>query len=196
MNRMTDEQLMDRLRDGDPDSIDELYGRYARKLYVFFSRIMKVPNPEDLVHDVFIRVIEKARQFNPKKASFRTWLFRIAQNHSINLYRRQKILKFSSLDQKIGQNSNSSSLHLKDTLEDKSQHVEESFLILAVRECIGELKKEVERQALVLYHIFGKNYKEMSDVFQKSVTAVRKYVIAAGEKVRKCLERKGIDAFL
>ncbi len=195
MNRMTDEQLMDRLKDGDPDSINELYKRYAKKLYVFLSRMMKIPNPEDLVHDIFIRVIERAQQFNPKKASFRTWLFRIAQNHSINLYRRQKILKFSSLDQKIGQNDSGSGLHLKDTLEDKSQRAEDSFLILAVRECIGELKKEVEKQALVLYHIFGKNYEEISDVFQKSITAVRKHVISAGEKVRKCLERKGIDAF-
>jgi len=196
MDRMTDEHLMDQLKDGDPDSINELYRRYAKKLYVFFSRVMKVPNPEDLVHDIFIRVIEKAQQFNPKKASFRTWLFRIAQNHSINLFRRQKILKLSSLDQKIGQNGSHSGLHLKDILEDKSQQVEDSSLIIAVRECIGELKKEVERQALVLYHIFGKNYKEISDVFQKSITAVRKYVISAGEKVRKCLERKGIDAFL
>jgi RNA polymerase sigma-70 factor (ECF subfamily) len=195
MDRMTDEQLMDQLKDGDPDSIDELYRRYAKKLYVYFSRVMKVPNPEDLVHDIFIRVIEKAKQFNPKKASFRTWLFRIAQNHSINLYRRQKILKFSSLEQKIGQNSSSSGLHIKDTLEDKSQSADESSLILAVRECIGELKKEIERQALVLYHIFGKNYKEISDVFKKSISAVRKCVVSAEAKVRHCLERKGIDAF-
>ncbi|MDH4218132.1 MAG: RNA polymerase sigma factor [Candidatus Aminicenantes bacterium] len=195
MDRMTDEQLMDQLRNGDRDSIDELYRRYAKKLYVYFSRVMKVPNPEDLVHDIFIRVIEKAKQFNPKKASFRTWLFRIAQNHSINLYRRQKILKFSSLEQKIGQNSSGSGLHIKDTLEDKSQSADESSLILAVRECIDELKKEIERQALVLYHLFGKNYKEISDVFKKSISAVRKYVVSAEAKVRHCLERKGIDAF-
>ena len=192
---MTDEQLMDKLRNGDRDSIDELYRRYAKKLYVYFSRVMKVPDPEDLVHDIFIRVIEKAKQFNPKKASFRTWLFRIAQNHSINLYRRQKILKFSSLEQKIGQNSSGSGLHIKDTLEDKSQSADESSLILAVRECIGELKKDIERQALVLYHIFGKNYKEISDLFKKSISAVRKYVVSAEAKVRHCLERKGIDAF-
>jgi RNA polymerase sigma factor (sigma-70 family) len=192
---MTDEQLMDQLRNGDRDSIDELYRRYAKKLYVYFSRMMKVPNPEDLVHDIFIRVIEKAKQFNPKKASFRTWLFRVAQNHSINLYRRQKILKFSSLEQKIGQSSSSSGLHIRDTLEDKSQSADESSLILAVRECIGELKKDIERQSLVLYHIFGRNYKEISDVFKKSISAVRKSVLSAEAKVRHCLERKGIDAF-
>ena len=195
VNMITDEQLMDQLRNGDTESINELYRRYAKKLYVFLSNIMKVSNPEDLVHDVFMRVIEKARQFNPQKASFCTWLFRIAQNQAINLFRRQKIVKFSSLEQNIGQESSGSSLYLKDTLEDKGQQTDESALILAVRECIGELKKEAEKQALVMYYILGKNYKEISDVFQKSISAVRKYVIAAGERVRQCLERKGIDSF-
>ena len=195
MKPITDEQLMDRLRRGDKGSMDELYRRYAKKLYVFLTSVMKVPNPEDLVHDIFIRVIEKSRQFNPKKASFRTWLFRIAQNQAINLYRRQKIVKFSSLEQKIGQMSSGSSLHLKDTLEDRSHRTDEFALILAVRECIGELKKEIERQALVMYYILGKNYKEISEVFQKSISGVRKHVIAAAERVRLCLERKGIDAF-
>jgi RNA polymerase sigma factor (sigma-70 family) len=192
---ITDEQLMDQLRRGDKGSMDELYRRYAKKLYVFLTSVMKVPNPEDLVHDIFIRVIEKSRQFNPKKASFRTWLFRIAQNQAINLYRRQKIVKFSSLEQNIGQQGSGSSLHLKDTLEDRSQQTDESAIILAVRECIGELKKEAERQALVMYYILGKNYQEISEVFQKSISAVRKYVIAAAEKVQLCLERKGIDHF-
>jgi RNA polymerase sigma factor (sigma-70 family) len=192
---ITDEQLMDQLRNGDRVSVDELYRRYAKKLYVFLSSVMKVPNPEDLVHDIFIRVIEKSRQFNPKKASFRTWLFRIAQNLAINVYRRQKVVKFSSLEQNIGQQENGRSLHLKDTLEDKRQQTDESALVLAVRECLGELKKEAERQALVMYYVLGKNYQEISEVFQKSISAVRKYVIAAAERVRLCLEQKGIDSF-
>lgn len=186
---------MDQLRHGDKDSMDELYRRYAKKLYVFLTSVMKVQNPEDLVHDIFIRVIEKARQFNPKKASFRTWLFRIAQNQAINLYRRQKTVKFSSLEQKIGQERSGASLHIKDTLEDRSQQTDESALILAVRECIGELKKEAERQAMVMYYILGKNYQEISEVFQKSISAVRKNVIAAAQRIRLCLERKGIDSF-
>jgi DNA-directed RNA polymerase specialized sigma24 family protein len=45
-----------------------------------------------------------------------------------------------------------------------------------------------------MYYIFGKNYEEISAVFGKSISAVRKYVLAAGEKVRNCLEAKGIGA--
>ena len=45
-----------------------------------------------------------------------------------------------------------------------------------------------------MYYILGKNYEEISDVFGKSISAVRKYVLSAGEKVKNCLEAKGIGA--
>ena len=66
--KMTDEQLMERLKEGMTASIDELYKRHAKTLYVFIRRSSMVPNPEDIVHDVFMRVIEKAHRFNPQKA--------------------------------------------------------------------------------------------------------------------------------
>ena len=192
---MTDEQIVQLLREGQAVAADELYKKHAKSLYVYLSHVLNVPNPEDVVHDIFIRVIEKAHQFNPKKASFRTWLFRIAHNHAINVFRRQKLVRFQSLEQNIGQDDGGKELRLGDTLADESQNMDKSSLALAVRECIGKLKKEAERQAIVMYYIFGKNYEEISGVFGKSISAVRKYVVSAGEKVRNCLEAKGIGAF-
>jgi RNA polymerase sigma factor (sigma-70 family) len=146
-----------------------------------------------VLHDIFVRVIEKAHQFNPKKASFRTWLFRIAHNHAVNLFRREKLVKFQSLEQNVGREG--AGIHLSDTLADETQNMDKSSLALAVRECIGRLKKETERQAIVMYYIFGKNYDEMSAVLGKSISAVRKHVLSAGEKVKNCLDEKGIGAF-
>ncbi len=192
---MTDEQIVQLLRDGQIAAADELYKKHAKSLFVYLSHVLNVPNPEDVVHDIFIRVIEKAHQFNPKKASFRTWLFRIAHNHAVNLFRREKLVKFQSLDQNIGEDDGGKGLHLGDALADETQNIDKSSLTVAIRECIGELTKEIERQAIVMYYIFGKNYDEISGVFGKSISAVRKVVVSAGEKVRLCLERKGIGAF-
>jgi RNA polymerase sigma-70 factor (ECF subfamily) len=192
---MTDEQIVQLLKEGHRAAADELYEKHAKSLYVYLSHVLNVSNPEDVVHDVFIRVIEKAHQFNPKKASFRTWLFRIAHNHAINLYRREKLVRFQSLEQNIGHDEGGKELPLGDTLADETQNVDSSSLALAVRECIGKLKKEVERQAIVMYYILGKNYEEISGVFGKSISAVRKHVVSAGEKVKNCLEAKGIGVF-
>jgi RNA polymerase sigma factor (sigma-70 family) len=192
---MTDEQIVQLLKEGQTAAADELYKKHAKSLYVYLSHVLNVPNPEDVVHDIFIRVIEKAHQFNPKKASFRTWLFRIAHNHAINLFRRDKLVRFQSLEQNISEDDGGKELHLGDALADETQNIDKSSLALAVRECIGKLTKEIERQAIVMYYIFGRNYDEISGVFGKSISAVRKVVVSAGEKVRLCLERKGIGAF-
>ena len=190
---MTDEQIVQLLREGQAAAADELYKNHAKSLYVYLSYVLNVPNPEDVVHDIFVRVIEKAHQFNPKKASFRTWLFRIAHNHAINLFRREKLVKFRSLEQNVGQEDGG--IYLGDTLADETQNIEKTSLALAVRECVDKLKNGIERQAIVMYYIVGKNYEEMSDIFGKSISAVRKYVLSAGEKVKNCLEAKGIGAF-
>jgi len=191
---MTDEQIVKLLKEGQAAAADALYKKHAKSLYVYLSHVLNVPNPEDAVHDIFIRVIEKAHLFDPKKASFRTWLFRIAHNHAVNLFRRENLVKFQSLEQNVGEEDGGKGLSLGDTLADETQNTDKSALALAVRECIGKLRKNVERQALVMYHIFGKNYEELSGVFGKSVSAVRKYVVSAGEKVKDCLEAKGIGA--
>ena len=195
MAEMTDEQIVRLLREGQAAAADELYKKHAKSLYVYLSHVLHVRNPEDAVHDIFIRVIEKAHQFNPEKASFRTWLFRIAHNHAINLFRREKLVKFQSLEQNIGHDSGGKELPFGNTLADEAQNIERSSLANAVRECIDGLTKEIERRAIVMYYMFGHNYEEMSAVFGKSISAVRKYVVSAGEKVRNCLEGKGIGAF-
>ena len=149
---------------------DALYKKHAKSLYVYLAHVLNVPNPEDVVHDVFIRVIEKAHQFDPKKASFRTWLFRIAHNHAVNLFRREKLVRFQSLEQNVGREGGGKALPLGEMLADESQNIDRSTLALAVRECVGRLTREIEKQAIVMYYIFGKNYEEMSGVFGKSIS--------------------------
>lgn len=64
---LTDEQLMEQLKKGERDVIDELYRRYSKKLYAFCYNITHAKDPEDLVQDVFVRVIKAAHSFNSKK---------------------------------------------------------------------------------------------------------------------------------
>lgn len=195
----TDEQLIERLIEGDSTSLDELYKRYAKKLYVFIEYSMRNRNPEDVVHEVFLKVIESARQFNPKKASFQTWIFRITRNHCIDLLRREQRIKFMSLEQKIGQKDSEKEILLKDTLAMDNSQMDFSLInesiTQAVSGCIAELRKEEEREALVLYYMVGKVYREIGEIFGKSISMVKKHISAASEKVKRCLERKGMDSF-
>jgi RNA polymerase sigma-70 factor (ECF subfamily) len=185
---------MERLKAGETDAIDELYTRYSKKLYIFCRGIVRSRDPEDMVHNVFMRVIEKADSFNPERASFCTWLFRIARNHCIDSIRREeRIITISTAD-----SNSEDELNLIDTIKDESIDIEGAFIeksvIRAVRECIGELENSEEKQAVLLYYIKDKVYREIGEIIGKSTSMARNLLNSAKEKVRRCLERKGFDS--
>jgi len=196
LNTLTDEQLIEILKDGESGAIDELYRRYSKKLYVFCQRIASSENPEDMVHDVFVRVIEAAGRFNPQKASFSSWLFRIARNHCIDIARRSEKVKFIPLD--VSQDDGEIGISIQNSLADNNEDVENSLiktsLIKAVRECIGELKEQ-EKSVILLYYMGDNVYREIGRILGKSISMVRNILKSAQDKIRICLERKGIDSF-
>jgi RNA polymerase sigma-70 factor (ECF subfamily) len=191
---------MAQLQQGQTEALDELYGRYAKKLYAFCYHTAHPDNPqesEDLVQDVFVRVIKAAHTFDPTRASFRTWMFRIARNHCIDVARRRGKLRIVPLRSRADQGDHDEeNPMLEDAIADKNENVEgtvvRTAVIEAVRQCIGELESESERQAILYYYLGGKVYREIGEVLGESLSMARNRVKSAQEKVRRCLERKGI----
>jgi RNA polymerase sigma factor (sigma-70 family) len=196
---LTDEQLMAQLQQGRTEALDALYHRYSRKLYVFCQHTTRSGpgDAEDLVQDVFVRVIKAAHTFDPQRASLRTWLFRIARNRCIDLTRRRRLIRFIPIATGSERDSAEEMLVPQATLVDQGQHTEESMLqaaaIQAVRECITALQNDKERQAILLYYLGSKVYREIGEVLGESLSMARNRVKAAQDKVRHCLQRKGID---
>ncbi|GAK52038.1 RNA polymerase, sigma-24 subunit, ECF subfamily [Candidatus Moduliflexus flocculans] len=190
---LTDEQLIRQLQQGKTRALEELYRRYAKPLYLFCAASTRASDPEDIVHDVFARVIEAADRFNPQKALFRTWLFTIARNRCIDLGRREEKVKTVSLDQQVGANDRDTTL--KDLLPDGQENVEQRLAreseVEAVRDCISRIQSDDERKALLLYYTGEKVFREIGEILGKSTSMAKNYVTAAQEKVKRCLERKG-----
>src|ERR1700761_5953526 len=81
-----------RLRQRDSEFVDQLVGRYHYRLLrylVFFTS--RREQAEDLVQETWIRVLERAGQYNGR-SRFEPWLFSIARNLAIDeIRRRQRI---------------------------------------------------------------------------------------------------------
>lgn len=70
-----DAALVRRLAEGDREALSALYDRHAPALYAVAWRILgEREAAEDLVHDVFLEAWKKAGDYDPARASVRTWL--------------------------------------------------------------------------------------------------------------------------
>ncbi|MHB9142065.1 MAG: RNA polymerase sigma factor, partial [Paludibacter sp.] len=88
----TDEELMSLLTKGGQSAFDELYSRYSKPLLNFFFRMLNSDREkaEDLLHDLFLKVIEKPEIFDVNK-KFNTWFYTLASNMIKNEYRSRQI---------------------------------------------------------------------------------------------------------
>jgi RNA polymerase sigma-70 factor (ECF subfamily) len=89
LQKTSDEDLIILLSKGDTRAIEELYKRFSKKLLNYLLHMLKgnSSRAQDILQDVFLRVIEKAGLFRPQyKAG--SWLFTIAGNLCRNEYRR------------------------------------------------------------------------------------------------------------
>ena len=87
----TDEELMSLLTRREHPAFDELYARYSKPMLNFFFRMLNFDREkaEDMLHDLFLKIIEKLQLFDQSK-SFSTWLYTVAANMLKNEYRSRQ----------------------------------------------------------------------------------------------------------
>ena len=81
--------IRDILRRGSKTAADELIRTYYDEIYIYtFRQCSNKDEALDLTQNIFIAALGSLPSFDSKKASFRTWLYRIATNKVIDLRRR------------------------------------------------------------------------------------------------------------
>ncbi len=86
----TDENLMLAVRGGDVAKLGVLFDRHHRALFDFFARMtFSQAIAEDLVQDVFFRILKYCRTFRDD-SRFRAWMFHIARNARFDYYRKHR----------------------------------------------------------------------------------------------------------
>jgi len=86
----TDLQLIDRARQGDPDSFKEIVRRYEQRVAAtVISMLGHCPEADDVGQETFIRFYKALRDFRGD-SSVATYITRIAINLSLNELKRRK----------------------------------------------------------------------------------------------------------
>lgn len=139
--------------------ISEAMERDEPRLRSFIrKRVSDSGEAEDILQDVFFELIEAYRLMKPIE-QVTAWLFRVARNRIIDLFRKKKP---GSLNEPLSDEDG-------DTLEDLLPSPDEgpeaayarTILFDALEEALEELPPE-QRDVFIAHELFGQSFKELS----------------------------------
>jgi RNA polymerase sigma-70 factor (ECF subfamily) len=88
---LSDSELLERCRGGDEAAWRDLVARHTRRVFGLAYRFSgRVDEAEDLTQEIFVRVYQGLGRYDGSVGGFSAWLTRVARNHAIDHYRRQK----------------------------------------------------------------------------------------------------------
>src|SRR5215467_5011664 len=83
-----DGELVDKAQNGDRSALEQLVLRHQAWIYNIALRMVFRPqDAEEVTQEVLVKVITKLSTFKGE-SRFRTWLYRIAANHVLNMKRQ------------------------------------------------------------------------------------------------------------
>ncbi|MBI2638999.1 sigma-70 family RNA polymerase sigma factor [Candidatus Peregrinibacteria bacterium] len=98
MSELNEELLVEKAKT-DQASFSQLYEMYLPKIFAYVTRrIGNRDEAEDLTSNIFVRVLENMKKFDPKKSSFKTWIYTIATRMMIDYFRTHKKKRTESIE--------------------------------------------------------------------------------------------------
>jgi RNA polymerase sigma-70 factor (ECF subfamily) len=184
---LTDSGYVARARAGDADAYRVLVERHSRTLFRLAYRMTgNEQDAEDVVQESFLRAYRQLGKFDDR-ASFGTWLYRIAANCSLDLVRARKRRSehFAPAEAETAAEDPIASL------PSGAPSPERETLSTEVRERVAAAMQDLsaaERTAFVLRHFEGMCIEEVSRVLDCQPGAAKHSVFRAVQKLRRALE--------
>lgn len=186
---LTDATFVARARAGEGDAFRVLVERHSRALFrLAFRMTGNQQDAEDVVQESFLRAYKQLNKFD-QRASFGTWLYRIAANCSLDLVRARK-RRSEHVAAGVAENGESVE-EIVTQLPAQEPTPERMALSGEVRERVIEAMKELsanERTAFVLRHFEGMKIEEVGRILECQPGAAKHSVFRAVQKLRRSLE--------
>lgn len=188
--RLADKDLAERVARGDGEAFNLLVGRWEQKLFNYALRLTgDREDAFDICQDTFVKAYEQIGQLqNPDK--FSHWLFKIARNFCISLYREKKSLPRLEVDPESDPDVELESLLSGNSLVriDNAQRYEPAELRLIVERALNQLSFE-QRETVVLKVYEGLKFTEIAEVANCPVSTVKSRLYLGLNELKKILSR-------
>ncbi len=177
ISETTDEQLMERYKNGSMEAFEELYGRHKAKVYGYLSkRVRSRFDRDEIQQNVFLKLHRSRHSYN-SSFPFLPWLFTICRSVMID-FLRSKEAKEGKLVQDDG---------IIDTLAAAEK---EATGIDSLAPAMTELNED-QRKAIRMRYGEDFSFEEIAKRLDTSVPNARKVISRAVKKLRGLVNPKG-----
>ncbi len=177
---VTDEELVLRCKRELPNntqSYELLVQRHMHRVYSIVYRVVcNKEEAEDITQEVFVKVFNGLKKFE-QQASFSSWLYRIATNSALDsldkLKRQQKTVSPFAFTKNKEQEEESDAFSFQPS---KDVGPEENALQRELRECIGRVLQQLDRQQsslLIMRDFNDLSYDEIAASLKVKLSAVK-----------------------
>ena len=186
--RNEDLMLIDRARDGDRSAFDQLVLKYEARAYQYAFRLTRDPKQAgDVVSDAFLRVYSALKNFRGQSA-FSTWLYRIVTNCFLDRKKRDKDGNNVSLDSSVNIGDGEVERQYEDDSDGPAEIAERNARETAIQDALGSMP-EYQRAMLIMYHVEGLSYEEISDALDLPIGTVKSRLNRARVALREQLSQ-------
>jgi RNA polymerase sigma-70 factor (ECF subfamily) len=184
---VSSEDLMARIAEGDQDAFEILVNRHQTSiLNLIYRFIGDRTQAKDLAQEVFLRVWQSAKSYEPK-AKFTTWICRITANlcfNELKSSRRKKWFQFL----RFGEDQENT---IEEILIDPSPSPEDLLLFREQSRRISDALQSLpdnQRMALILKRYDDLSYQEIAKILGCSVSAVESLLVRAKRTLQEKLK--------
>ncbi|MES2409771.1 MAG: RNA polymerase sigma factor [Patescibacteria group bacterium] len=178
----TDSEIIKKYLGGDKESLDKIIDKYLAHVYNFVRRLYNnESDATDITQEVFIKVWKNIHKYNPAQ-NFKTWLFTIARNTTVDWMRKKKVYVFSDLEN--GEEDES----FADRLVDIEPLPEDIFSQKELKNNLEKLLTTLhpDQKSVIILHISeDMTFDEISKVLRKPLNTIKSHYRRGLEKLRK-----------
>lgn len=170
---ITDEKLVARVATGDRHAFAMLVMRHADRFLALAERLLgDRAEAEDALQDAFAKLWTRADGFDPGRARFSTWFYRVVANAATDRLRRRR-----------GTQSLPDGWDQADGRPAADQTLADGQRALRVAAAVAALP-ERQRLALTLSYYEGLNNREAASIMELSVKALESLLVRARRQLR------------
>jgi RNA polymerase sigma-70 factor (ECF subfamily) len=167
--------IVEKVKAGDSAAFEYLVRKYQRPLFQMVVNLLgRSHRVEDLVQEILLTAYRHIGTYQPERARFSTWLFRIARNACFNELKKKKEMGLEHLPEPAGHDDPDKTLVMKEIFQKLDQAL--------------ETMPFAYRVVFVLIELQGLSHEQVAVIEGTRIGTVKSRLSRCKQKLRRVLE--------